>query len=225
MENSVKLLKLLGLGLTRNRMARIVEEHRGDAESDPKAKQTAILRTLKSYFWVANLNSALVLFVGVIGWFLLMKSIWVWAACFLLLSLFVTFNSTEQSLAFRSFKVFKLSLAVFVITACYFSLNATQVSDSIIPNLDPFLPIGYLYVFAAVALTALSTAAVEFFRTKNKFQQIQRIIFILGITGIYLLTYSLNTVRPGILVLLPQLAITAAVFVISAIKRKPALEN
>jgi hypothetical protein len=216
-------LKLLSLGLTKSRTERILEEFQSDAQLDPNAKRTAVVRILKSYFWVSNLSSPLVFFIGAVGLILTFKFHWLWASCLLMVSLFTTHSASEGNLAFRTFKIYKLAVGVVVLLTCFYSLLYDNAGEwGRMHNLDLFVGRA-VYIFGgAIALVALIAVAVDFFRTKQKLIQVQRFLFVICTVGLYL---SSNDIAPAPYGhgYLTQLALTAVLFALSLVKRKPAL--
>lgn len=223
MNTNESQLKFLSLGLKRSRTQRILEEFQSDSQQDPNAHRTAVLRILKSYFWVSNLSSPLIFLIGAVGLVLTLRFHWLWAACLLLVSLFTTQSSSEGTLSFKTFKIYKLSVGVVVLLACYFSLMFDNSGDwGRIYNLDFFLGKSVYILGGAIALVAVIFIAIDFFRTKDRLLQVQRLLFVGCTVGLYL---SSNDIAPypyghGFLT---QLALTTVLFATSLIKRKPAL--
>ncbi len=216
-------VKFLSLGLKKSRTQRILEEFESDAQLDPNAKRTAMFRILKSYFWVSNLSSPLVFFIGTVGLILTLRFHWLWAACLLLVSLFTTQSASEGTLSFRTFKIYKLSVGVVVLLTCYFCFMFDNAGDwGRMHNLDFFLGKSVYLVGGAIALVTLIAIAIDFFKTKEKLIQLQRVLFVICTVGLYL---SSNDIAPypyghGYIT---QLALTTVLFATSLIKRKPAL--
>jgi len=223
MNTNESQLIILSLGLKRSRTQRILEEFQSDSQLDPNAERTAMLRILKSYFWVSNLSSPLIFLIGAVGLALTLRFHWLWAACLLLVSLFTTQSSSEGTLSFKTFKIYKLSVGVVVLLACYFSLMFDNSGDwGRMYNLDFFLGKSVYILGGAIALVALIFIAIDLFRTKDRLLQVQRFLFVVCTVGLYL---SSNDIAPypyghGFLT---QLALTAVLFATSLIKRKPAL--
>jgi len=223
MNTNESQLKFLSLGLKKSRTQRILEEFQSDTELDPNAKRTAIFRILKSYFWVSNLSSPLVFFIGAVGLILTLKFHWLWASCLLLVSLFTTQSASEGTFSFRTFKIYKLFVGVVVLITCYCSLMFDNAGDwARMHNLDFFLGKSVYFVGGAIALVTLISIAIVFYKSKEKFIQVQRFLFVTCTVGLYL---SSNDIAPypyghGYLT---QLALAAVLFVTSLIKRKPAL--
>ncbi len=223
MNTSESQLKFLSLGLKKSRTQRIFEEFQGDTQLDPNAKRTAILRILKSYFWVSNLSAPVVFFIGAVGLILTLKFHWLWAACLLLVSLFTTHSASEGTLSFNTFKIYKLTVGAVVLLTCYCCLMFDNAGDwARMHNLD-FLVGKSVYLFGgAIALVALIASAIDLFRTKEKLIQVQRILFVLCTVGLYLSSNDIDfyAANRGYLT---QLALTSLLFLTSLIKRKPAL--
>lgn len=216
-------LKFLSMGLKRSRTQRILEEFQSDAELDPNAKRTAILRILKSYFWVSNLSAPLVFFIGVVGLILTLKFHWLWASCLLLASLFTTQTASEGTFSFRSFKIYKLFVGVLVLITCYCCLMFDNAGDwARMHNLDFFLGKSVYFVGGAIALVTLISIAIDFFKTKEKLIQVQRMLFVICTVGLYLSSNDISAYPYG-RGYLTQLGLTAVLFATSLMKRKPAL--
>lgn len=216
-------LKFLSMGLKRSRTQRILEEFQSDAELDPNAKRTAILRILKSYFWVSNLSAPLVFFIGVVGLILTLKFHWLWASCLLLASLFTTQTASEGTFSFRSFKIYKLFVGVVVLITCYCCLMFDNAGDwARMHNLDFFLGKSVYFVGGAIALVTLISIAIHFFKTKEKLIQVQRMLFVICTVGLYLSSNDISAYPYG-RGYLTQLGLTAVLFATSLMKRKPAL--
>lgn len=216
-------LKFLSMGLKRSRTQRILEEFQSDAELDPNAKRTAILRILKSYFWVSNLSAPLVFFIGVVGLILTLKFHWLWASCLLLASLFTTQTASEGTFSFRTFKIYKLFVGVLVLITCYCCLMFDNAGDwARMHNLDFFLGKSVYFVGGAIALVTLISIAIDFFKTKEKLIQVQRMLFVICTVGLYLSSNDISAYPYG-RGYLTQLGLTAVLFATSLIKRKPAL--
>ena len=216
-------LKFLSMGLKRSRTQRILEEFQSDAELDPNAKRTAILRILKSYFWVSNLSAPLVFFIGVVGLILTLKFHWLWASCLLLASLFTTQTASEGTFSFRSFKIYKLFVGVVVLITCYCCLMFDNAGDwARMHNLDFFLGKSVYFVGGAIALVTLISIAIDFFKTKEKLIQVQRMLFVICTVGLYLSSNDISAYPYG-RGYLTQLGLTAVLFATSLMKRKPAL--
>jgi len=219
MNTNESQLKFLSLGLKKSRTQRILEEFQSDTELDPNAKRTAIFRILKSYFWVSYLSAPLVFLIGAIGFMATFNSLWLWASCLLLASLFTTQSTSEETLASKTFKLYKLFLGFLVFVACYFSIRFDNTSEwGLIDNLDFYLGSTVYIVGGAIALVAFITIAVELFKSEAKLIQTQRLVFVLFTVCIYL--SSNFTVFYSYLI---QASLTALLFTASSLKRKPAL--
>jgi hypothetical protein len=220
MNTNESQLKLLSIGLKKSRTQRILEEYQSDAQLDPNAKRTAIYRILKSYFWVSYLSAPLVFLIGAIGFMATFNSLWLWASCLLLASLFTTQSTSEETLASKTFKLYKLFVGFLVLVACYFSIRFDNTSEwGLIDNLDFYLGSTVYIVGGAIALVAFITIAVELFKSEAKLIQTQRLVFVLFTVCIYL--SSNFTVFYSYLI---QASLTALLFTASSLKRKPALE-
>lgn len=223
MKTSETQIKVLGIGLKKARAQRILEEYRSDAQQDSNAKRAAILRLLRSYFWVSNLSAPLVFFIGAIGLIAALKSIWIWASCLVLISLFITKSSAEENFAFKTFKVYKLSLGVLALVSCYYSLKFDNTGEwGLIHNLDFYFGNAVYIVGGAIASVTLIALVIEFFKSKSKFIQLQRLSFVVCTTVIYL-SSNYTAPYPYRYSYLIQVSLTAFLFVGTLIKRKPAL--
>ena len=217
------LIRFLGLGLKRTRIKRILEEFAGDSQLDLQAKKTAIIRILKSYFWVSNLSAPLVFIIGAVGFVVTFKSIWLWAACLLFVSLFTTHSTSEETLASKSFKVYKLFIGLLVVVSCYYSIRFDNTGElGLIHNLDFYVGSSIYIVGGAIALVTAITIGVEFFKTNTKFVQLQRLLFVICTSAIYV-SSNYTPLIPYSLSYLVQALLTALLFAIALIKRKPAL--
>jgi hypothetical protein len=223
MSTNESQLNFLSMGLKRSRTQRILEEFQSDVGLDPNAKRTAILRILKSYFWVSNLSAPLVFFIGVVGLILTLKFHWLWASCLLLASLFTTQTASEGTFSFRTFKIYKLFVGVVVLITCYCCLMFDNSGDwARMHNLDFLLGRSVYFVGGAIALVTLFSIAIDFFKTKEKLIQVQRMLFVICTVGLYLSSNDISAYPYG-RGYLTQLGITAVLFATSLIKRKPAL--
>ena len=219
MNTNESQLKFLSLGLKKSRTQRILEEFQSDTGLDPNAKRTAIFRILKSYFWVSYLSAPLVFLLGAVGFMATFRSLWLWASCLLLVSLFTTQSTSEETLASKTFKLYKLFLGFLVFVACYFSIRFDNTSEwGLIDNLDFYLGSTVYIVGGAIALVASITIAVELFKSEAKLIQTQRLVFVLLTVCIYLSSNYLYSFS-----YLIQASLTALLFIASSIKRKPAL--
>lgn len=223
MINNNFLIQFLGLGLKRSRTNRIVEEFASDSQLDSKAMSTAVVRTLKSYFWVSNLSAPLLFLLGAIGFVATLKSIWLWASCLLLVSLFTTQSTSEETLASKTFKLYKLFIGFLVLVACYFSVRFDNTSEwGLIDNLDFYFGDTVYIVGGAIAMVASIAIAIEFFKSKTKLIQMQRLVFVVFTACIYLIS-NYTASYPYTFSYLIQASLTALLFAIALIKRKPAL--
>lgn len=223
MNTNQSQLKLLSIGLKKSRTQRILEEFQSDTQLDPNAKSTAIFRILKSYFWVSYLSAPLVFLLGATGFMATFKSLWLWASCLLLVSLFTTQSTSEETLASKTFKLYKLFVGFLVLVACYFSVRFDNTSEwGLINNLDFYLGSTVYIIGGAIAAVASITIAVELFKSKAKLVQTQRLVFVLLTVCIYL-SSNYNASYPYSFSYLIQASLTALLFTASSIKRKPAL--
>ena len=223
MNTNESQLKLLSIGLKKSRTQRILEEYQSDAQLDPNAKRTAIVRILKSYFWVSYLSAPLVFLIGAIGFMATFNSLWLWASCLLLASLFTTQSTSEETLASKTFKLYKLFVGFLVLVACYFSIRFDNTSEwGLIDNLDFYLGSSVYIVGGAIALVAFITIAVELFKSEAKLIQTQRLVFVLLTVCIYL-SSNHTASYPYSFSYLIQASLTALLFTASSLKRKPAL--
>lgn len=223
MNTNESQLKRLSLGLKKSRTQRILEEFQSDSQLDPNARRTAVFRILKSYFSVSNLSAPLVLFIGVVGLILTLKFHWLWASCLLLVSLFTTQSASEGTLSFKTFKIYKLTVGAVVLLTCYCCLMFDNAGEwARMHNLD-FLVGKSVYLFGgAIALVTLIASVIDLFRTKEKLIQVQRLLFVLCTVGLYLSSNDIDfySANRGYIT---QIALTALLFAISLVKRKPAL--
>ncbi|NBQ93265.1 MAG: hypothetical protein EBU08_04325 [Micrococcales bacterium] len=223
MNTNESQLKLLSIGLKKSRTQRILEEYQSDAQLDPNAKRTAIFRILKSYFWVSYLSAPLVFLIGAIGFMATFRSLWLWASCLLLASLFTTQSTSEETLASKTFKLYKLFVGFLVLVACYFSIRFDNTSEwGLTDNLDFYLGSTVYIVGGAIALVAFITIAVELFKSEDKLIQTQRLVFVLFTVCIYL-SSNYTAFYPYSFSYLIQASLTALLFTASSLKRKPAL--
>lgn len=223
MNTNQSQLKLLSIGLKKSRTQRILEEFQSDTQLDPNAKSTAIFRILKSYFWVSYLSAPLLFLLGAIGFMATFKSLWLWASCLLLVSLFTTQSTSEETLASKTFKLYKLFVGFLVLVACYFSVRFDNTSEwGLIDNLDFYLGSTVYIIGGAIAFVAFITIAVELSKSKAKLIQMQRLVFVLFTVFIYL-SSNYTASYPYTYSYLIQASLTALLFAASSIKRKPAL--
>lgn len=216
-------LKLLSIGLKKSRTQRILEEFQSDTELDPNAQSTAIFRILKSYFWVSYLSAPLVFLLGALGIMATFKSLWLWASCLLLVTLFTTQSTSEETLASKTFKLYKLFVGFLVLVACYFSIRFDNTSEwGLVKNLNFYLGSTVYIIGGAIALVASITIAVELFKSKAKLIQMQRLVFVICTVCVYL-SSNYTASYPYTFSYLIQASITALLFAVALIKRKPAL--
>jgi len=222
--NSTKFLSLLGVGLNRSRLARLKEEYQADVDLDTKAKRTVVLRVLMSYSAVANWNSALAFFIAGFGIAMTLKSMWLWATCLMMITIFTTTNETELSFYSKAFKTYRMYVTTLVITACVYSIAFDNLNQGPqILNLVPYLGNYPLIIGGAISLVTLLALGNKISRSKSKAGPTQQVFYVLATMMIYLSSYLFNT---GLLILpflLMDIFLTAGIFMISSGKRKPAL--
>ena len=222
--HSTKFLSLLGVGLNRSRLARLREEYKADVDLDTKAKRTVVLRVLMSYSAVANWSSALTFFIAGFGIAMTLKSMWLWATCLMMLTIFTTTNETELSFYSKAFKIYRMYVTTLVITACVYSIAFDNLNQGPqILNLVPYLGNYPLIIGGAISLVTLLALGNKIFRSKSKADPTQQVFYVLATMIIYLSSYLFNA---GLLILpflLMDILLTAAIFMISSGKRKPAL--
>lgn len=222
MNKNTFALEALGFGLRKDRTRRIREEFQSDQQLDPKAYRTAILRTLKSYFWVSNLSAPVVSSIATLGIVSSLKSHWLWATCLLFVTLFITQRESEMNLASKAFKAYKMSLGLFVLTACFYSLIFDAAGNWWMERNMDFHFGKYTYILGgAIGLVSAVTTAIELFRAQTRSIHVQRLFYVICTVLIYLSSnyrgYSLNA--PYFI----QLFLTVLIFATALIKRKPAL--
>ena len=222
--HSTKFLSLLGVGLNRSRLARLREEYKADVDLDTKAKRTVVLRVLMSYSAVANWSSALTFFIAGFGIAMTLKSMWLWATCLMMLTIFTTTNETELSFSSKAFKIYRMYVTTLVITACVYSIAFDNLNQGPqILNLVPYLGNYPLIIGGAISLVTLLALGNKIFRSKSKADPTQQVFYVLATMIIYLSSYLFNA---GLLILpflLMDILLTAGIFMISSGKRKPAL--
>ena len=222
--HSTKFLSLLGVGLNRSRLARLREEYKADVDLDTKAKRTVVLRVLMSYSAVANWSSALTFFIAGFGIAMTLKSMWLWATCLMMLTIFTTTNETELSFYSKAFKIYRMYVTTLVITACVYSIAFDNLNQGPqILNLVPYLGNYPLIIGGAISLVTLLALGNKIFRSKSKADPTQQVFYVLATMIIYLSSYLFNA---GLLILpflLMDILLTAGIFMISSGKRKPAL--
>jgi hypothetical protein len=222
--HSTKFLSLLGVGLNRSRLARLREEYKADVDLDTKAKRTVVLRVLMSYSAVANWNSALAFFIAGFGIAMTLKSMWLWATCLMMITIFTTTNETELSFNSKSFKIYRMYVTTLVITACVYSIAFDNLNQGPqILNVVPYLGNYPLIIGGAISLVTLVALGNKVYRSKSKADPTQQVFYVLATMMIYLSSYLFNA---GLLILpflLMDILLTAAIFMISSGKRKPAL--
>lgn len=222
--HSTKFLSLLGVGLNRSRLARLKEEYKADVDLDTKAKRTVVLRVLMSYSAVANWNSALAFFIAGFGIAMTLKSMWLWATCLMMITIFTTTNETELSFYSKAFKIYRMYVTTLVITACVYSVAFDNLNQGPqILNLVPYLGNYPLIIGGAISVVTLLALGNKVYRSKSKADPTQQVFYVLATMMIYLSSYLFNA---GLLILpflLMDILLTAAIFMISSGKRKPAL--
>ena len=221
---STTFLSLLGLGLNRSRLARLKEEYLADVEEDSKARKTAMVRVIKSYSAVANWNSVVAFFIAGIGIAMTLKSMWLWATCLLITTIFTSTNSTELSFAARAFKIYRVFVAALVITSCVYSMafdNLLQGPQ--ILNLVPYLGNYPLIIGSGISLVTLVALGYSLSKLDSKIVQAQQAFYVFATMTIYLSSYWFLDGTVLLPLLLADMLLTVMVFVLSSDKRKPAL--
>lgn len=222
--HSTTFLTLLGLGLNRSRLARLKEEYLADVDLDSKARKTAMVRVIKSYSAVANWNSVLAFFIAGIGIAMTLKSMWLWATCLLIITIFTSTNSTELSFAARAFKIYRLFVAALVITSCVYSMAFDNLNQGPqILNLVPYLGNYPLIIGSAIGLVTLISLGYSLTKADSKIVQAQQAFYVFATMTIYLSSYWFLEGTVLLPLLLTDILLTVMIFVISSDKGKPAL--
>ena len=119
--------------------------------------------------------------------------------------------------------MYKLFVGAIVLITCYCCLMFDNAGDwARMHNLDFFLGKSVYFVGGAIALVTLISIAIDFFKTKEKLIQVQRMLFVICTVGLYLSSNDISAYPYG-RGYLTQLGLTAVLFATSLIKRKPAL--
>ena len=223
--HSTRFLSLLGLGLSAKRVSRLKEEYLGDADADKSAKRTAIKRVLQSYLAINNLNSLVVFLMAALGIIASLKSMWLWATCLLIVTFFTAAIPSDLSFSSKAFKLYRFVLATLVIIACGYSLafdNLNQYPH--IFGFDPYLGSFPLLILTAIALVTLPALAFSISKSVDKWSHVQQVWYVLATLAIFSSGYWFDQLEPPVIlwVLLDAL-IAVSVFIVSGIKRKPAL--
>jgi hypothetical protein len=223
--HSTKFLTLLGLGLSSQRVSRLKEEYLGDADVDKNARRTSIKRVLQSYLALRNLNSLVVFLIAAIGIFATLKSMWLWATCLLIVAFFTAALPSELGFSSKIFKIYRLVLTGLVVVACWYSSAFDNLNQNPqIFGFNAYLETLPLLVLGAIALVALPALVASSYKSPNRWSYIQQIWFLLATLTIFFSSYWLNQlVVESFLWILIDVALAVSVFVVSGIKRKPAL--
>ena len=223
--HSTKFLTLLGLGLSHQRVSRLKEEYLGDADVDKSAKRTAIKRVLQSYLAISNLNSLVVFLVAALGIVATLKSMWLWATCLLIVAFFTAAIPSDLSFSSKAFKLYRFVLATLAIMACGYSFffdNLNQYPQ--IFGFNPYLGFFPLLLLCAIALITLPALAFSIFKSVEKWSHVQQTWYVLATLAIFSSSYWFDQLVPPIILwILLDVALALTVFVVSGIKRKPAL--
>ena len=222
---STRFLSLLGLGLSAKRVSRLKEEYLGDADADKSAKRTAIKRVLQSYLAINNLNSLVVFLVAALGIIASLKSMWLWATCLLIVTFFTAAIPSDLSFSSKAFKLYRVVLATLVIIACGYSFAFDNLNQY--PNIfgfDPYLGSFPLLLLCAIALVTLPALAFSIFKSVDKWSHVQQTWYVLATLAIFSSSYWFDQLVPPIILwILLDVLIAVSVFIVSGIKRKPAL--
>lgn len=223
--HSTKFLTLLGLGLSPQRVSRLKEEYLGDADADKNAKRTAIKRVLQSYLAMSNLNSLVVFLVAGLGIFASLKSIWLWATCLLIVTFFTAAIPSDLSFSSKAFKLYRFVLSALVLIACGYSFAFDNLNQY--PNIfgfDPYLGSSPLLLLSAIALVTLPALVFSIIKSVDKWSHLQQVWYVLATLAIFSSGYWFDQLEPPIILLiLLDVLIAVSVFIVSGIKRKPAL--
>ena len=219
MINMQFVIELLGLGLKRKRLERLLEEYNSDSATDPQAGRTALVRTLTSYFSVMNLGFPFLFFIAVVGALVNFYSMWIWAVCLLFLTLFISPASSDASASSKAFKLYKLWIGFIVLLATYHSTPIANTANvGKIVNLTFYYGHSLDYITGVIALIATIWICAGIRKSTEPLTQLQRLAFVIGTMAIYMLGSKLDF---SSIILGPF--ITLLVFVVALIKRKPAL--
>lgn len=223
--HSTRFLTLLGLGLSHKRVSRLKEEYLGDADADNSAKRTAIKRVLQSYLALSNLNSLVVFLVAGLGIIASLKSVWLWATCLLIVTFFTAAIPSDLSFSSKAFKLYRFVLASLVIIACGYSFALDNLNQY--PNIfgfDPYLGSFPLLLLCAIALVTLPALAFSISKSVDKWSHFQQVWYVLATLAVFSSGYWFDQLElPIILWVLLDVFLAVSVFIVSGIKRKPAL--
>jgi hypothetical protein len=223
--HSTKFLTLLGLGLSPQRVSRLKEEYLGDSETDKNAKRTAIKRVLQSYLAISNLNALVVFLLAALGIVATLKSMWLWATCLLIVTFFTAAIPSDLSFSSKAFKVYRFVLSTLVIIACVFSFAFDNVNQyPFIFGFAPYLGSFPLLLLSAIALVTLPALAFSMFKSGYRWSHIQQVWYVLATLAIFSSGYWFDQLVPPVIQwILLDVMLAISVFVVSGIKRKPAL--
>ena len=223
--HSTKFLTLLGIGLSPQRVSRLKEEYSGDADADKNAKRTAIKRVLQSYLAISNLNSLVIFLVAGLGIIASLKSMWLWATCLLIVTFFTAAIPSDLSFSSKAFKLYRFVLAALVVIACGYSFAFDNLNQY--PNIlgfAPYLGSYPLILLGAIALVTLPALALSIIKSVDKWSHIQQVWYVLATLAIFTSGYWFDQLEPPIILwILLDVLIAVSVFIVSGIKRKPAL--
>ena len=223
--HSTKFLTLLGLGLSPQRVSRLKEEYLGDSETDKNAKRTAIKRVLQSYLAISNLNALVVFLLAALGIVATLKSMWLWATCLLIVTFFTAATPSDLSFSSKAFKLYRFALATLAIIACGYSFafeNLNQYPQLL--GLNPYLGSFPLLLLCAIALVTLPALAFSMFKSVYRWSHVQQVWYVLATLAIFSSGYWFDQLEPPVILwILLDVLLAISVFVVSGIKRKPAL--
>lgn len=223
--HSTKFLTILGLGLSPHRVSRLKEEFLGDADADKNAKRTAIKRVLQSYLAISNLNSLVIFLVAGLGIIASLKSMWLWATCLLIVTFFTAAIPSDLSFSSKAFKLYRFVLAALVVIACGYSFAFDNLNQY--PNIlgfAPYLGSYPLILLGAIALVTLPALALSIIKSVDKWSHIQQVWYVLATLAIFTSGSWFDQLEPPIILwILFDVLIAVSVFIVSGIKRKPAL--
>ncbi len=223
--HSTKFLTFLGLGLSPQRVSRLKEEYLGDSETDKNAKRTAIKRVLQSYLAISNLNALVVFLLAALGIVATLKSMWLWTTCLLIVAFFTSAIPSDLSFSSKAFKLYRFVLSTLVVIACGYSLAFDNLNQY--PNIFGFAPYlgSYpLLLLGAIALVTLPALVFSIIKSVDKWSHLQQAWYVLATLAIFSTGYWFNQLEPPIFLwILLDVLLAISVFVVSGIKRKPAL--
>jgi hypothetical protein len=223
--HSTKFLSLLGIGLSPQRVSRLKEEYLGDADADKNAKRTAIKRVLQSYLAISNLNSLVVFLVAGLGVIASLKSMWLWVTCLLIVTFFTAAIPSDLSFSSKAFKLYRFVLSTLVLIACGYSFAFDNLNQY--PNIlgfAPYLGSYPLILLGAIALVTLPALAFSTIKSLDKWSHVQQVWYVLATLAIFSSGYWFDQLEPPIILwILLDVLIAVSVFIVSGIKRKPAL--